>query len=417
MKNERVATWTRVTRESAPCPCNAAVLTPPGRGAIASVVVWGPDAVQRVGRLFTPATRGQLDPHLENRIVFGRWSSPRDGDLSVAPLTTSRSWPADHGEGRGEELVVTCHGSNHVEVHCHGGAAAVQRIVDSLVAVGCKSVAADQWVVEHERDRLVADASRVLPQAPTRRCAAILLDQYRGVLSRAVLAARQCCTPGDHLAACQLLQAMLGWSRFGQHLTQPWQIALIGPTNVGKSSLINALLGYQRALVCQQAGTTRDILTDITAVNGWPVEMADTAGLRVAENHVESEGIRRARQRAAAADLVLLVSDASRPGELEIAPWLAQLNAPPLMVHNKSDLISAIPPHFPPGLATSARTGAGIVELAQAISQRLVPTPPQPHTAIPFLPHHAQQLSLAFRTLRAHQHAKAQQVLEELVGS
>ena len=282
-----------------------------------------------------------------------------------------------------------------MEVHCHGGAAAVQSIVGSLVAVGGKSVAADQWVVEQERDRLVADARRALPQARTRRCAAILLDQYRGVLSRAVVAARQSCVQQDHHTACQLLQELLDWSRFGQRLTQPWQIALIGPTNAGKSSLINALLGYQRALVCQQAATTRDILTDITAIDGWPVEVADTAGLRVAESHVESEGIRRARQRAAAADLVLLVRDASQPGEQEIAPWLAQLETPPLMVHNKSDLVNAIPPYFPSGIATSALTGAGLVELAQAISQRLVPTPPRPDTAIPFLLHHARQLSIA----------------------
>jgi tRNA modification GTPase len=89
-------------------------------------------------------------------------------------------------------------------------------------------------------------------------------------------------------------------------------VVIAGPPNVGKSSLINALLGYQRAIVFDQPGTTRDVLTATTAIDGWPVELADTAGIREGDDAIETEGVARALAEIRAADLVVEVWDASQ---------------------------------------------------------------------------------------------------------
>src|SRR4029453_3197945 len=87
-------------------------------------------------------------------------------------------------------------------------------------------------------------------------------------------------TREDWSDAVELLGAVLEFAELGQHLTAPWRVVLAGPPNVGKSSLINALAGYQRTIVSHVPGTTRDVVTTTTAIDGWPVELADTAGLR-----------------------------------------------------------------------------------------------------------------------------------------
>ena len=113
------------------------------------------------------------------------------------------------------------------------------------------------------------------------------------------------------------IDALLARERLGRHLTRPWSVVLAGRTNVGKSSLMNALAGYGRAIVHHAPGTTRDAVALATAIDGWPVELCDTAGLRAADDAVERAGIERARQRLAQADLVVLVADRSVPWSAE----------------------------------------------------------------------------------------------------
>ncbi len=201
----------------------------------------------------------------------------------------------------------------------------------------------------------------------------------------------------------------------GLRLIQPWRIVLVGRANVGKSSLLNALLGYQRSLVDHAAGTTRDILTALTTVDGWPVELADTAGSRAASSDVEWEGIARAERHVATADLVLVVSDVSTAWTPEDEQWVSISPNEPIILHNKIDLHPSIPPDRPAGLATSARTGAGLRELLEAVARRLVPQPPPPGTAVPFLEHHRQGLHLAARALDESADDHARRLLEELL--
>jgi tRNA modification GTPase len=169
----------------------------------------------------------------------------------------------------------------------------------------------------------------------------------------------------------------------GRHLVEPWQVVVGGRPNVGKSSLINALVGYGRSIVHPQAGTTRDVVTAATAIAGWPVLLADTAGLRSGGDAVEQAGIELARRQLARADLVLLLFDAgedwSEADQSLLAEWPGAL-----VIHNKSDLAAASGPGRPAGLLTSATRGDGLEQLLGEIAGRLVPEPPPPGTAVPF---------------------------------
>src|SRR5262249_18501205 len=140
--------------------------------------------------------------------------------------------------------------------------------------------------------------------------------------------------------------------------------------------------GYQRSVVAATPGTTRDVVTTLTAVEGWLIELADTAGLREEAGSLEGQGIQRARAVAANADLCLWVLDASTP---PVGPEgaLSRIR----LVVNKVDL----PPAWDLGQAAgavrvSARTGAGLAELCQALARWLVPDPPPPGAALPFTP-------------------------------
>jgi tRNA modification GTPase len=169
---------------------------------------------------------------------------------------------------------------------------------------------------------------------------------------------------------------------------------LAGRTNVGKSSLINALVGYRRSIVFDAPGTTRDVVTATTALEGWPVELSDTAGLRASDDPLEAEGVRRARQQMIAADCLLLVFDGGRAWCAEddalVESWPAAI-----VVHNKADLAPPAAEARPAGLRTSAITADGIDKLVAAIAARLVPDVPPPGAAVPFTPRQVDSLQRA----------------------
>src|SRR5205814_566998 len=154
-------------------------------------------------------------------------------------------------------------------------------------------------------------AAAELVRAPTTRTAAVLLDQYHGAFERALQIAQAALEQQDLDAATRLLNELAEHAPLGRHLTTPWRVVVAGAPNVGKSSLVNALAGFQRSVVAATPGTTRDVVTTLIAVDGWPVELADTAGLRLGAGSLEAKGIEMARSAAAAADLCLWVLDAS----------------------------------------------------------------------------------------------------------
>jgi tRNA modification GTPase len=386
-----------------------AVLTPIGRGAIATVAVRGGHAANLVSRRFTSASGKALAEFPAGRVVFGRFRTAADC---------------------AEELVVGLAAPERVEIHCHGGPAAVAAICEALTAEGGIQVEPAEWLQHEITNPLAAEALLALSQARTERTAAVLLDQYRGALVPELERIEQWIITGDQRAAAQAIAALVGRAAVGLHLTKPWRIAIAGRPNAGKSSLMNALVGYERAIVFAEPGTTRDVVTASTAIDGWPIDLYDTAGLRQSREAIEAEGVARAEQQIAAADLVLLVSDLTGPWDGELAGRVNELlisqqsatqsptQSPRLLiVHNKRDLASQPADDRPPGLLISARTGEGIDSLCQAIVHTLVPIPPPPGALVPFQPRHVSGLTTAAGHLDVGNVDLARQALQGVILS
>jgi tRNA modification GTPase len=153
----------------------------------------------------------------------------------------------------------------------------------------------------------------------------------------------------------------------GERLRDGLNVVILGAPNAGKSSLMNALARRDVAIVSEEAGTTRDVIELHLDLGGYPVLLADTAGLRESENRIESEGVRRALDRAARADLKLVVLDGTEWPEIPEATR-AQIDAASVLVLNKADLLKAVPEG--PVIAVSALTGAGIADLLAALKER-----------------------------------------------
>ena len=312
------------------------VLTPPGSGAIATVAVRGQSAWGLVAQLFRPAK----------------------GSLPIIP-ELQRVWFGNFGSGTGDEVILAVKAADEMEIHCHGGVHVVGWIVGQFVSAGCSVVGGYQYNQSGADPR----ALEPLTQATTVRTAGILLDQYNGA----------------YLRHQRDLEQPERFTSLGRHLVAPWKVVIAGPPNVGKSSLINALAGFQRSVVAPIPGTTRDVVRVQLAFDGWPVELSDTAGLRIGTDELESAGIARARAEYQRADLRVWVVDLSA----EQPVWPNIEPAPEIIVGNKvDDAHPAVPrgKHLP----ISALHGVGLTELIGAIVSHLVPVTPLPGAAVPF---------------------------------
>lgn len=367
----------------------AACLTPAGRGAIATVLVHGPAAAELVDRIFVPAANVLLAQQPIGRIVFGHWA--------------------------GEELIVCRTGDDRVEIHCHGGSAAVDAVLRSLEAQGATIETWQEQTTQIAGDLLEAEAWQALARARTQRAALVLLEQFQGALGREIASVRAAASQGQIAVALAGIDALLERTHLGLHLVEPFRVVLTGRPNVGKSSLVNRLLGYSRAIISPTAGTTRDVLSAATAFDGWPAELFDTAGMHETPDELEAQGIRRAGAEVSRADLIVCVHDATADahGPSELAAAIA--NTEPLNVWNKADLVPAAVRGERPGRYVSAVSGEGIDELAADIARRLVPLAPQAGSGVPFLERHVQALKQARQLLALGNAADAEVWLQRLV--
>jgi tRNA modification GTPase len=375
-------------------------LTPAGRGAIASVLVAGSGALQTVGRHFTPASGKRLESHPAGGVVFGTFRGK--GDTA-------------------EDLVVAIHGPERVDVHCHGGVLAATAVVEALRECGAAPIPWQEAAHLLEDDPIAAEARIALAAARTEKTAALLLSQYHGALGQSLQELIVAIERGTIPFAGPLarLRRLLALAPLGLHLTRPWRVVIAGAPNVGKSSLMNALVGYQRSIVFAQPGTTRDLLSATTALEGWPLELLDTAGLRESDDPLEAAGIARARTSLAQAELILLVRDVSdgRSSAGIDFESLLPANIPVIVVCNKADLLSAGQPaaNEPGGLLVSARTGAGLERLCRQIVRLLVPILPERGEAIPFTQRQQHALQTAIAALERAAAAEAIGHLEALL--
>ena len=352
------------------------------RAAIAVVRVSGPaagEALARIGGAPLPEAR---------RAALRRFRQPETGEAIDRGLAL---WLPAPGSATGEDMA---------EFHVHGGHAVLAALSRALAGVpGLRPAEPGEFTRRaFEAGRLdlteaegIADLVAAETEAQRRQA----LVQMEGGLHRLydgwrerLMALRANVEAaidfsdqelgGDPMAAAapglaalaREIAAHLDDARRGERLRDGFCIAIVGAPNAGKSSLLNRLAGRDAAIVSTRAGTTRDVVEVRLDLGGWPVTLADTAGLRESGDEIESEGVRRALARAASADLSLVVFDAARWPEAD-PQSVALLGAGALAVLNKTDLLagpapSAIADH--PARGVSCLTGAGIDGLLEALA-------------------------------------------------
>jgi len=341
---------------------HVAVLTPPGSAAVAVLSVRGPDAWPVIRDLFR--TR-------------------RGDSLPVPPAGFSVGHIVDRAA---DEVILTAHDASSFEIHCHGGRQVVSWLLDLFRSRGILETDPPQSCTGRPWELLLF--------ARTPRTAAVLLDQARGAYTRAIeLIARG--GPEAEVMRSKVRRH----ARVGRHLVEPWKIAIAGAPNAGKSSLLNALAGFDRSVVSPIPGTTRDAVSVSLAFDGWPVDILDTAGLRDSPDALEREGTARALSALAESDLILWVVDATghRPDSApEVTETLGVPRERVLVVLNKMDIVVVPAAEIPQdAVAVSAVTGIGMSDLAARLVATLVPDPPQPGDPVPFTPEDCDRWSAA----------------------
>jgi tRNA modification GTPase len=360
-----------------------ALSTAPGRAGIAVVRVSGPRA-----RAALAAVAGKETP--PRQAVLARLRD-HDGDTIDRGLALLFEGPA------------SVNGEDVAEFHIHGSRAVVAAMVEALARLGLRAAEPGEFTrrafFNQKLDLAAAEGLADLVAAETasqRRQALRQLDGELGRLTEAwrtrLLGAQARLeaaidfpdedlpagswdrTREESLDLAREIAAHLADGGRGERMRDGIAVAILGPPNAGKSSLMNALARRDVAITSSVAGTTRDVIEVALDLEGYPVLLWDTAGLRDSADAVEEEGVRRARARAASADLKLVLYDATRPEELAaLAAWVDQ---DALLIANKIDLLPA-QANNPAGLGLSVRTGAGmealIARLGQEIERRYAP--------------------------------------------
>jgi tRNA modification GTPase len=381
-----------------------AISTPPGRAGIGVVRVSGPGAAAIAVRL-----TGRTEPLKPRTATFATIVvSTRQGFSSGMSALTGP--PAHEARAFADQAVVTFFPGPHsytgddvAEISAHGSPVILRGIVEAAMSAGARLAEPGEFTLRAflngKLDLIQAEAVADLIDAATPLQARAAFDQLEGTLTTRVVeieaalfdliarleASLDFPEEGYHFvqregAAGEMsgirarIAQLLAQAARGRLIREGAQIAIVGTPNVGKSSLFNALLNANRAIVTPIPGTTRDLLTERADVRGLSVSLVDTAGLRETADAIEQEGVARARQAATVADLTVLVLDRSRPLEAEDRRLMDAL--PPgrrLMVINKIDL----PPAWSEGaissdaVVVSVKTGAGIDALVDRISETL----------------------------------------------
>jgi tRNA modification GTPase len=382
-----------------------AIATPPGRAGLGVIRISGPDAQSVAARLLT--RRDAL--------------TARHATLShVRDLTSDGAGDAQQERAEIDQVVATFFprphsytGEDVIELAAHGSPILLERIVASALRAGARLAAPGEFTLRaflHGRVDLVqAEAVADLIEAVTPAQARQAFDQLDGTLTRAMAQIGEALfdlvvkleasldfpdegyhfiVPEEVSASLAVVHAQVGAllasARQGRVIREGRQVAIVGGTNVGKSSLFNAFVGADRAIVTEIAGTTRDLLTERCDVGGIPITLVDTAGIRETEEIVEREGVQRARAAAQTADLVLVVIDRSRALREQDRTYIDAAGPRRLVVINKVDLpaawslddltneSSSAADAIGPSLDVSVHTGAGMDRLRETIATTLI---------------------------------------------
>lgn len=358
----------------------AAIATAPGRGAVALVRVSGADAHTLVAPCLRPW------PAVPRRVVHAHVVDPATGRAIDDVLATRFDAPASY---TGEPMV---------EVSCHGGAAAPRAVLDLLVARGARHAEPGEFtrraVLNGKMDLLQAEGVLELVESRTIAHKDVALAQVHGGLSRHVDALRRTLLqleallaydvdfpeeddgpiPRDRILAAARdvtgqLDALAATAPLAEVARDGALVVIAGEPNAGKSSLFNALLGEDRAIVTEVPGTTRDAVEARIERAPWPLRLVDTAGLRETEDRVERLGIAVSERHLQAAHVVLACGDSLHA--VDAAVQAARTHAPGaiLPVRTKGDLRGSVAP--PEGVVVSAQARTGLDDLLARIDALL----------------------------------------------
>lgn len=362
----------------------AAIATPPGEGGVAIIRLTGKKALPVASRCFSRP----LEKCLPRTAYYGRIIDAQGQTVDhvlLMYMIAPRSYT----------------GEDTVEIHCHGGSLIAKRVLQTVIEAGARAAGPGEFTfkafINGKIDLAQAEAVQELIGAKNEKALSAASSQLEGALTRKVLAFQK--NLGDIAAILEAwvdfpeeglefatideiqatlkdsivqMQKLANTFEDGKIMREGIALCLIGCPNVGKSSLMNALLGKDRAIVSAIPGTTRDILEDHLKLNDMNFRLLDTAGIRDSDEMIEAEGIRRSKQAMQEADLILLVLDADKGLRYEDQQLLAQVpHAKTIGVWNKVDLKPHAIPHIslPNVVQVSAQERTGFDALLKEINR------------------------------------------------
>ena len=367
----------------------AAISTPKGKGGIAVIRISGDDAIAIAERIFLPLGKTKISELAGGRCIYG---AIVDGDERIddGVLTLFRAPRSYTGE-------------DTVELSCHGGLLVTARVLEAALNGGATMAGAGEFTKRAFLNGKItlteAEAVGGMIDAKTDAHLRISRNQLRGSLSNVLADITDKLTElvasvyayidypdedltdlsvaelRDSLAAIKgRITELMGSYKYGKAITEGVSTAIIGKPNAGKSSLLNALCGYERAIVTEIEGTTRDIITEEVNVGGVLLHLADTAGIRESDDKIEKLGIDRSRAQIDESELIIAVFDGNTTlgaEDREIIELLTPVREKVIPVLNKSD-VASIPYDelcalFGTVITVSAKDGNGITDLAKRI--------------------------------------------------
>lgn len=371
----------------------AAISTAPGSGAIGIVRVSGPDSTAIAGRLFRTTSGVSVATLPANRVTHGviSWQDELIDEALLLNFRAPRSYT-------GQDLI---------ELQVHGGPAVLRDVLAACLAAGARQAGPGEFTLRAylngRMDLVQAESVLALIEAESTSARRNAAHGLSSALSEHLNGLQDTLTrvygnlqaqldyPDEGVEEHELagpirevlseIGTLLDTAQAGRIARSGARLALIGRPNAGKSSLLNALLGYERSLVSHTPGTTRDYLEAPLELDGLPVTLIDTAGIRESSDVIEAAGVRISRSIALSADLILVLIDSAagfNSGDFEL---LEQLEREPLIVlASKADLLPAVTapaagsqaPGWPAALRVSTVTGEGLAELRSRIRQHLL---------------------------------------------
>jgi tRNA modification GTPase len=395
----------------------AAISTPAGEGAIALVRVSGANAIEIADKIFRGKEEpSRFDSHVQH---LGEIVGAEDQLIDQGVLSVHRA----PGSYTGEDLV---------EISCHGGTLVSAKVLDACLRAGARAARPGEFTerafLNGKMDLTQAEAVIDLIRARTDLALRSATEQLEGRLGNQIRKIRdeliallahinasidfpeEGISPDEGETLCvrldsirEAIAALLATADQGRVLREGVRVVIYGATNAGKSSLLNRLLGYDRVIVSDTHGTTRDTIEETVNLEGVPVRLLDTAGLRTSESEVESKGIARTEESLQLADLRLHIADRNAPkpahfNSRKLSEFNGQTNLPgeaaakagsagasdshEIVVLNKSDLPEDKDWKNFPALRISCLTGEGLPELQSEILARIRQQNLRPESAV-----------------------------------